>query len=282
MALVVAARYAKVPSMVSTFPLMAASLLLGQTPDLPAGPSLGPAAPSNSKVYVYNNGVLVPYGDAQKTGQQPTTEPHRPILSKLHSWFGKRNNNNNSITNETAPPPLINSSPTPIKGSSGAPSMPPAGSPTLQGPVMAPTAAPATPSGDYPRKMPMSFQGLTPGSETNTGPAGAPLSTVALKSLPTAARTPILPANANRIGRDEKFEWATGQLEIEKGQYVLYYATPETVDTHNGRMVLNPQKVDMRSFHNGDLVSVRGQLVTGRGTTVYQLTSADLIEHAKR
>jgi hypothetical protein len=87
---------------------------------------------------------------------------------------------------------------------------------------------------------------------------------------------------AQRIGRDEKFEWVTGQLEMENGRYVLYYATPETVDPHHGKIVLSPAKVDMKTFRTGDLVSARGQLHTGRTGAAYHLTSADLIERPKR
>ena len=100
-----------------------------------------------------------------------------------------------------------------------------------------------------------------------------------------AAKTPIFSQFANKIGRDEKFEWITGQLEIENGVPVIYYATPETVDSHNGRIVLQPQQVSLKDLHQGDLVCVRGQIgqqATARGLTpVYRLTEANLIERPK-
>jgi hypothetical protein len=234
--------------MVSSLPLMAASLLLGQATDIPPGPAVQPSG----KVYVYNNGQLVQYGES------PRSESRHPILHRIHGWFGKRNNNTipsgTATTIETAPPPLITPNAGAVKDNV-APPMPPA----------------AAPTGDYPRKMPLSFGPPAPIIET--------VSPAAMKSLPTPAHTPILPGNLNRVGRDEKFEWVTGQLEMEKGQYVLYYATPETVDPHHGRIVLNPMTVDMRRFHSGDLISVHGHL---NASAVYLLTSADMIEQARK
>ncbi len=271
-ALAVAARFGKVHNMVSAFPLMAASLLLGQVTDVPPGP----ASPPSGKVYVYNNGQFVAPGDTSRPGlfgssstvisPAPTPEPRRPFLARLQSWFGRRNSNNAGTVSpiETAPPPLIVPGATP---GSGTPAMPPA------------SGRPAT--GDYPRKMPISLKDTTPDKAARATLSNETLSPVAMKALPTMFPTPILPANVNRIGRDEKFEWLTGQLEMEKGQYVLYYATPETVDPHHGRLILNPNRVDMHAFRSGDLISVRGR-ITGHATAVYALTSADLIEHAKR
>jgi hypothetical protein len=256
---------------------MAASLLLGQTVEPPVSPTPSPAA----KVFVYDNGKLVPYNEGRTVGQPPA-DNHRPIRSRIHNLFGKRNNSTNSSSGpvnsfptETAPPPTIAPGPTSIKVNSSPAPLKPA----ITAPPTAPTSAPVT---DFPRKMPTSFNGPAPAGDVATAPSADTVSPIAMKTLPVAIKSPILAANANRIGRDEKFEWVTGQIEIEKGQYILYYATPETVDPHHGRIALNPQKVDMRAFHNGDLVSVRGQLLTSHGNPVYQLTSADLIEKAKR
>lgn len=271
--------------MVATFPIMAASLMLGQVTDIPPGPAVQPS----NKVYVYSNGQLVPYSEGQPGlfGTPPATDPRHPILSRIQGWFGKRNTNiNTTSTIETSPPPLLSPSTNSTSSNGAAPTMPPATAspattnPASQLPAGIPTKVPV----DYPRKMPTSLKDATPSSDSRTIPGSEALSPVGLKSLPTPmpVKTPILPANVNRIGRDDKFEWVTGQLETEKGQYVLYYATPETVDPHHGRIVLNPQKVDMHSFHSGDLISVRGHLTTSHANAVYQLTSADLIERAKK
>jgi hypothetical protein len=242
--------------MLSTLPLMAAGLMLGQTVEVPVSPAPAPAA----KVYVYSNGTLVPYSDASKsavlTQPQPATSSSHPILSRIQSWFGKRSTPTTTsvpattFPTETAPPPTL--APAPTK------------------------------SNDTPRKMPTTLQTAPSGGQVRVTTQGQAITPTAMQSLPVPASSPILPANANRIGRDEKFEWVTGQLEVEKGQLVLYYATPETVDPHHGRILLSAQKVDLRSFRSGDLISVRGTLHAGHGTPTYQLTSADLIEKAKR
>jgi hypothetical protein len=265
--------------MVSTLSLMAASLLLGQSADVPAQTPL----PPSTKVYVYNNGVLVPASNAEKASfvGQTTTEDNHPILTRIQSWFTRRSSDRNSETVVSTPMPA-SASAQPVSVTTT--TMPTAT--TMVKVQTAPAQAVMSPTagGDaYPRKMPAAYQSAPSNSDvmvvtTNSTPPSA----VAGSALPAPSPNPILPANANRIGRDEKFGWITGQLAIEKNQYVLYYATPETVDTYHGRILLNPQKVDMRNYHNGDLISVHGHLSAGHGTAIYQLTGADLIDRAKR
>jgi uncharacterized cupin superfamily protein len=143
---------------------------------------------------------------------------------------------------------------------------------------------PPTPgSTDFPRKLPNSVTQPKAPSESST-PAKDLTQTTQI--VPPTVKSPILPQLANKMGRDEKFEWITGQLERENGNFVLYYATPETVDKYNGRIVLVPDnKTDLTQFRKGDLVSVRGT-VTQRQTTqgavpLYRVTIANLIERPK-
>ena len=87
------------------------------------------------------------------------------------------------------------------------------------------------------------------------------------KEIQQAALNPAAPANTvkypirpqltEKIGRDDNFEWITGQLEIEKGKHVIYYATPETIDKYKGRLVLDAAKTDLSKLRPGDLISVR-------------------------
>jgi hypothetical protein len=252
--------------MVPTFSLVAATLLLGQTAE---SQPQGVTAPPGAKIYVYSGGVLVPYTEAQKPalGARGPSD-NRPVLSKIQGWFGKRNDGTSQAT--TLPPGAISGTePTRIII---APMMPPAQTP-------APAATPA----ELPKKMPATSQGepakaqvivLQKGESPNPAPAN--------KVVQGGKKSPILSANAERIGRDDKFEWVTGQLEIENGQHVLYYATPETQDPYRGRMVLSPQKVNLQGFRGGDLISVHGELHVYRGTPTYNLVSADLIERPKR
>jgi hypothetical protein len=108
----------------------------------------------------------------------------------------------------------------------------------------------------------------------------------ALVAPSKSAKNPILPQLANKIGRDEKFEWVTGQFETESGNLVLYYATPDTVDKYHGRIVLMPDKIELKQYRSGDLVSVRGQLTqrqTMQGIVpIYHVSMATLIERQKQ
>src|SRR5437764_13935907 len=119
--------------MVSTFSLVAAGLLIGQTSD----PPLANPPPTAPKVYVFKDGVLTPTNDAPKTGlfgRKDGTEPNRPILSKIQGWF-KRGGEPKPIVTTPEPPVL---SPTPP--------MPPA----------------QTNPADLPKKLPIAPQTFTP------------------------------------------------------------------------------------------------------------------------
>jgi uncharacterized cupin superfamily protein len=281
--------------MVSTFTVVAASMMLGQSPDLPPVAGQPPA----SREYVYSGGVLVPISEAQKaatSGRKPD-ENSTPIRTWIKSWFKRGDDapphiiggNAATRTNDNAnlPPTVFAGPPAeyPRKLFSSQ-----SFAPKNEVLVIPQKTAPAAPKLEMPTIDVPKFE--TPKAETpktvapktvapkNVAPKTEVVNKVAYKPA-SSASSPILPINAERIGRDEKFEWVTGQLEMEKGHFILYYATPETVDMHQGRIQVNPQKVDMRQFRNGDLVSMRGQLSRG-ATPVYQITSADLIERPKR
>src|SRR5262249_39392650 len=104
-------------------------------------------------------------------------------------------------------------------------------------------------------------------------------------ALPTNTKNPIRPEFANKIGRDEKFDWITGQIEMENGNMMLYYSPPEVIDSFHGRIVLLPQGADLAQFKKGDMISVRGQLVQRQSPQgvipIYRVTQANLIERPK-
>ena len=244
--------------------LLTASMLLGQTPEPPAK-SVVPAPPTMQSTQ--------PAQPSQPRGPVLGffNREDRPILNKIQGWFKRDQPDANLPTGlpskdkairETTPPP-ISSTPTPTPGSN-----------------------------DFPRKLPnpTSKATTTPPPLAKDTPAdGKGIQQATLKSDASvnaaAKKSPIHANLANRIGRDEKFEWITGQVEIENGMHVLYYATPETIDKFKGRIVLQPQDVDLTQFRRGDLVSVRGQLVqakTSQGMVpAYRVTMASLIERAK-
>ena len=102
---------------------------------------------------------------------------------------------------------------------------------------------------------------------------------------PSGAKSPIHAQFTDRIGRDDRFEWITGQLEVEYNNLVIYYATPETVDKYHGRVVVIAPQNELNAFKRGDLISVRGQLMqrpTGQGIVpVYRIEQGHLIERPR-
>ena len=231
--------------------LLAATVLLGQTGEPPLGSA---------------QTVVQPAPTVQQS--QPMQRPiygwfsreDRPVLHRIQGWFkrdqpvGKPQGKSMSptrgiVVREPERPRLLDPVPSPV------------------------------PPIDYPRKMP------NPQSKAPAAPGEVQLASLQPDARPQGTSGPILAQHAKRVGRDEKFAWITGQIGIENGTYVMYYATSETIDKYHGRIVLAPQNVDLSQFHRGDLVSVRGQLVqqpTTRGTIpTYRVTVASLIERPK-
>lgn len=238
--------------------LLAASMFLGQTTEPPAKSAVPPP----------------PTMQAMQPAQQPKGpilgffgREERPILHKIQGWFKRDPQDTKKDVPNNFPGKDIRESP----------------------PITTPTPS-APGSNDFPRKLPNPSSKATTKTEViakEATPATKEVQQASLKQagIANAAKSPILAQLANRIGRDEKFEWITGQLEIENGSPVLYYATPETVDKFNGRIVLQPQKVDMSQFRRGDLVSVRGQMVQSKMAQgmipAYRVSTASLIERPK-
>jgi len=229
--------------------LLAASMFLGQTGE-----------PAGGKI------VMQP-------APQPSSRPifgwfsrdDRPVLSRLTSWFKR---DQREMPKDGPFIPASKSGTTP------------------------PTMPPVTPPSDFPRKLP---NPKTSQGKKSSDPIVVDKSMPEVRDVqqtilnqtvpPKNVKSPILPQLANKIGRDEKFEWITGQLENENGTFVMYYSTPETVDKYHGRIVLVPGQIDLTQFRKGDLVSVRGTLAqrqTIQGMVpIYRLTMASLIERAK-
>jgi uncharacterized cupin superfamily protein len=260
--------------------LLAASLLLGQ-PSSPAEPLAPLPAVQEEKIIPVQNTVPAPPTLVPPQPTQPTPRPilgffsreDRPILTKIQGWFKR----------DEQPPP-----PQPAQG------QPPRGAVIRETPTPiqnpAPVASPP-PVTDFPRRMPSPTSKATapvdPIAKEAT-PASKEIQQASLQQIavPKSGKSPILAELTNKVGRDEKFEWITGQFEVENGNFVLYYATPETVDKYHGRIVLLAEKTDLKQFRKGDLVSVRGQ-VTQRQTMqgivpIYHVTLASLIDRPKQ
>jgi hypothetical protein len=236
-------------------------MLLGQTGEPPAssGKFIVPAPPT-----------------VQQT--QPAPRPilgwwnreDRPVFSRIQGWFKR---DQPEMTTQSR-----------------------FGTPTRSGTIRETEVQPASPApapsltpAEFPRKLPNPSSQAPQKPDTIVrvmAPTVSPdVQPISLKQTASTqnAKSPILAHLANKVGRDEKFEWVTGQIEIESGKIVLYYATPETVDKYNGRLVLATEKADLNQFRRGDLVSVRGQLSQRPGTTpIYRVSFASLIERPKQ
>jgi hypothetical protein len=231
--------------------LLAATVLLGQTgePPVASAQTVVPAAPTVQQTQPMQRPILGWF-----------SREERPVLHRIQGWF-KRDQPEGQPQSRSMSPSRGSVIREPEK-------------PRLLDPVPSPV-----PPIDYPRKMP------NPQSKAPAAPREVQPASLQPADRPQTTNGPILAQHAKRVGRDEKFNWITGQIEIENGSYVMYYATPETIDKYHGRIVLAPQKVDLSQFHRGDLVSVRGQLVQQQATQgmipTYRVTVASLIERPK-
>lgn len=173
---------------------------------------------------------------------------NRPILNKIGGIFGgnKQNQDNGAEVVPDYYRRMPTSNSTPIITSE-----PPVGEKIIQ-PASMPTN----------NLKPINHQSVEPG--------------VAPKK-----NSPLLPQFANKVGHETDYSWVTGQLQQENGQWVVYYATPDTIEKFGGSMVLQPAG-EIRGAQNGDLVSVHGSVVQSQGgRPVYRATRIDLIERTK-
>jgi hypothetical protein len=106
----------------------------------------------------------------------------------------------------------------------------------------------------------------------------SPPTVIPVPSAAPAGTGGILPKFVDKVGHQDDYSWITGQLGQVNGQWVILYATPETVDRFNGKLVLYGN-VDMRSFQVGDLVNVHGGLTAQGGRLgAYQVHDINIIE----
>ena len=231
--------------------LLAASMLLGQAEaPRPLQLTQGRSIVQDSAPTPLQSGQPMPAPAPQRPFLGWWQRDERPILSKMQNWFKRDHDKEGQpfsplrpgLMRETVPPPLYNT----------------------------------PPSNDFPRKLPNNPTGQVTAQPTSLAKAfpSAPVyveqpnvpqpyaqQPYAQQPYVPKIKTPILPQFAERIGRDEKFEWITGQLEVENNNYVIYYATPETVDKYHGRVFLVAPQNEMSKYRRGDLISVRGQLM---------------------
>ena len=92
----------------------------------------------------------------------------------------------------------------------------------------------------------------------------------------------------NKVGHAADYSWLTGQLQYvhaDGGLWVLRYASVGEQDKFGGSVILAPT-VNMKNFREGDLVSVRGDIVNEAraslfaGGPLYRPSSVDMLERA--
>ncbi len=252
--------------------LLAASLMLAQPAAVPKLTPLG-----ESRINIEDT-APTPLQQVQAKTPMPGQRPfvgwfqreEKPILSKMQNWFKPYQPDRNGpaptflqparggVIRETAPTPIV----------------------------------PAPPINDFPRKLPnpatqLKAQPTSMARDLPYTPKNVQQTTNYQPGyMPKNIQSPIHPQFADKIGRDDRFEWITGQLEVENNNLVIYYATPETVDKYHGRVFLIPQKDELNAFRRGDLISVRGQLLqrpTAQGIVpVYRVEQAHPIERPRQ
>jgi hypothetical protein len=144
-------------------------------------------------------------------------------------------------------------------------------------------AEPIAPPKDAPKKMP------SPAKETqliNPAPGFAPTANVTVE---TETKSPfeLHRRYVSRVDRAPDYSWLTGQLfyvHADGGLWVLRYAPLWKEDPNGGSMVL-ARDLRMDTYHEGDLVTVHGEIVSQHGSEflggpLYQVHSIKLVERA--
>ena len=91
------------------------------------------------------------------------------------------------------------------------------------------------------------------------------------------------------MGRATDYSWVTGQLffvQANGGLWVLRYAPLSQEDAHGGSVILSRDR-QMDSYREGDLVTVRGEILKQKGSLflsglLYRTESIQLIDRVAR
>lgn len=78
------------------------------------------------------------------------------------------------------------------------------------------------------------------------------------------------------VGHAPDYSDITGQLEITNGIYLIHYGVPGANDRFGGRLLVGGD-VDLSSFQNGDLVTVRGSVLAGRSVSIFRADTIELM-----
>jgi hypothetical protein len=230
------------------------------------------------------------------TTSEPSWVDNRPVLSRIRNLFGR--GDNPTVKTETTQPSsggtvVVQPAPQTTDFYRRLPtnSEPPLGTVPVNAPkrVEPASSKPAqiAPPSEKPLTIeiePIEFRPAGSVKESISTPKASEVIAAAevvpaVSSVAAASRpNPISPRFVNKVGQPGDYSWITGQLEIRGGQYILHYATPETVDRLGGSVVLAVEG-NMNNLRNGDLVSAHGTVVQHSGrTATYRTQSVDLVE----
>jgi hypothetical protein len=207
-------------------------------------------------------------GQGQVDGYPPQ---RRGLIARIGGWFGNVfGRNRQSTPSYDGNPQIINGQI--INGQ-------PAGGQIINSrPIngqMIQQQPPNTNEPPLPGKTSLAPAAATAIAQVSHGPSSAAL------DLPVADRF------KNKVGHEGDYSWVTGQLyRLEGGNgglWVVRYAVADERDTHGGSVLLAPS-IDMRNFRDGDLVSVKGQILNGGrhseqiACPVYRAEDVNLLE----
>jgi hypothetical protein len=144
-------------------------------------------------------------------------------------------------------------------------------------------AMPAQPTPEIMQRMPnkVSYNEPPLGSVRNVaaGPnADGAIAQVNFRPTAAGAAVSVIQTKfVDKVGHEEDYSWITGQLGQEGDRWVIYFATPETVDHYRGKLIL-AGNADMSSFHVGDLVSIEGGVIQSARGPAYLIRSINIVE----
>ena len=134
-----------------------------------------------------------------------------------------------------------------------------------------------------------------PGKSSMMMPQGGDMNAATSVAIAQVSHDPNAPAMdlpvadkfKNRIGHEADYTWLSGQLYRLEGStgalWMVRYATAGEQDKHGGTVLLAPA-VNMQNFRDGDLVSIKGEILNGgqkseqMACPVYRASEISLIE----
>jgi hypothetical protein len=286
-----------------TFSLLTATLLVAQSPSTPvatttvASPSCACQKNVTAGSYVQpvptqivqtggdtpstpstRSGIFF-RGSSDQTAQAPTVTEERPsFFSRVRNFFGGRKKDE-SI--EMQAPPVVTSEP-PVEQKQGMRLFQRLPKDNTPAPVVDQSAPAPLPPAAVKIVTPTDYKSTTsaPAAATQI-PAAAPLSPVknaVVATAPVNANRPnkLSPDLISKVGHADDYSWITGQIRIENGVHVLYYATPEVIDRFNGSVVLH-SSTDLRSIPEGAHVCARGSVSQSGGVNIYRVQAIDVL-----